>query len=581
MSSLGLDLPLLLDSFGTRVLLGGLLLAGISYTLYRRMLPQPLEDIPYNISATNRIFGDLPDVKAYGSLTDWLATQTIKHKSPLFQAFIRPFGKPWVVVADHYEAAEICTHRLKEFDRGAASTSLFHCVVPGAHITLKSSDPQFKKNKELVRNLMTPSFLNEVSAPEIYDKFSRLVELWSLKTEHADGKFFSAANDVHNAALDIIVCAAFGLDTQNTQLVKEIQELTPQDDQSTTENDGEFQFKPTPLNEELNALAIVGDSVAKIIKTPAPLLFHFLYRNLSSKLKNAIALTGQLQQREIANGIERRRNGEAMKCALDEISVREEVMAKKEGRAPDYSSQVITSELMTYLIGGHETTSSAVRWGLSFISADQRAQSELRSALQQAYPQAKAERRAPSLTEIIQTRVPYLDAVVEEILRLAYPFGMSLREVQVDTQILGARVPKGTTVVFLSNGPSLLSPPIDYDEERSSEWVRSRKPKEPFGKDYDFAGFVPERWLKKATGPDGKEEVVFDSQAFPIQAFGLGPRGCFGRRMSYLEMKFFFTLVIWTFELLPLPPHLATPKPVSSLTRNPDKVFIKPRKVIL
>ena len=162
MSSSSLDLPLLLDSFSARVLLGGLLLAGIAYTLYRLMLPQPLEDIPYNPSATNRIFGDLPDVKAYGSLTDWLATQTIKHNSPLFQAFIRPFAKPWVVVADHYEASEICMHRLKEFDRGAASTGLFHCVVPGAHITLKSSDPQFKRNKELVRNLMTPSFLNEV-----------------------------------------------------------------------------------------------------------------------------------------------------------------------------------------------------------------------------------------------------------------------------------------------------------------------------------------------------------------------------------------------------------------------------------
>ncbi|KAF9769228.1 hypothetical protein IL306_013362 [Fusarium sp. DS 682] len=495
------------------------------------MLPRPLADIPYNITATNRIFGDLPDVKAFGSLTDWLATQVIKHQSPLFQVFIRPFGKPWVVVADHYEAAEICTHR--------------------------------------------------VSAPEIYDKFSRLIELWNMKTEHANGQFFSASKDVHNAALDIIVCAAFGLDTQHTQLVKEIQELTPEDNPSSSEPEGEFQFKELPLNEELNALSIVAESVAKIIKTPSPLLFHWMYRNLSSKLKNAFALTKQLQQREIANGIKRRANGEAMKCALDEISVREEAMAKKEGREPDYYSQVITSEMMTYLIGGHETTSSAVRWGLSYLSADQRAQSELRNALQQAYPDAKSERRAPSLTEILQTRVPYLDAVVEEILRISYPFGITLREVQVDTQILGARVPKGTTVVFLSNGPSILSPPIPYDEERSSEWVRSRKQKQPLSQDYDYKNFKPERWLKTTTGPDGTEEVVYDSQAFPIQAFGLGPRGCFGRRMSYLEMKIFYTLVIWTFELLPLPVDVATPKPVSSLTRNPDRVFIKPRKVVL
>ncbi|KAM0281165.1 hypothetical protein ACHAO9_010853 [Fusarium lateritium] len=578
-----MDISLLdtIDYPSTRILLGGLLVVGIAYKLYLLMLPHPLKGIPYNVAATNRIFGDLPEVKAYGSLTDWLATQAVKHQSPIFQTFIRPFAKPWVVIADHHEAAEICTQRFKEFDRGTASTSLFHCVVPSAHITLKSSNPQFKKNKELVRNLMIPTFLSEVSAPEIYDKFSRLVELWNLKTEHAAGKFFSASSDVHNAALDIIVCAAFGLDNEKTQLVKEIEQLSPAEDVLSSENDGEFVFRQVPLNEELKGLTVLGESVAKIVKTPSPPLFHFLYRNLSQKLRNAITLSKQLQRREIANGIQRRQNGETIKCALDEISLREEAMARKENRKPDYYSEVITSELMSYLIGGHETTSSALRWGLSYLSADQRSQSELRHALQQAYSQAKAERRSPSLTEIIQTRVPYLDAVVEEILRISYPFGMCLREVQVDTQILGAVVPKGTTVAFLSNGPSILAPPISYDESRSSEWVRSRKAKQAFGEGYDFSGFMPERWLKKMASEDGKEEVVFDSQAFPIQAFGSGPRGCFGRKMSYLEMKIFFTLAIWTFELLPLPDRIATPKAVSSLTRNPDRVFIKPRRVVL
>ncbi|KAF5679597.1 cytochrome P450 monooxygenase [Fusarium heterosporum] len=568
-----------IDFTPTQILLGGLLLVGIAYRLYRSMLPQPFDGIPYNVAATNHIFGDLPEVKAYGSLTDWLATQAVKHQSPIFQAFIRPLAKPWVIIADHYEAAEICTQRLEEFDRGTASTSLFHCVVPSAHITLKSSNPQFKKNKDLVRNLMTPTFLSEVSAPEIYDKFSKLLELWNMKTEHTNDKFFSASNDVHNAALDIIVCAAFGLDTANTQLVKEIEQLNTEN--SSSGEDGEIVFEEVSLNEELHGLKVLAESVAKIIKTPLPPLFHFLHRNLSGSLRKAITLSKQLQRREIANGIKRRERGEAIKCALDEISLREEAMAKKEGREPDYYSEVITSELMTYLIGGHETTSSALRWGLSYLSSDQRAQSELRNALQQAYHQAKSERRAPTLAEILQIRVPYLDAVVEEVLRVSYPFGMCLREVQVDTQILGARVPKGTTVAFLSNGPSILSPPISYDQTRSSEWVNSRKTKQPLEKDYDYAGFVPERWLRRTTDPGGKEEITFDSQAFPIQAFGSGPRGCFGRRMSYLEMKIFFTLVVWTFELLPLPSSVATPKAISSLTRNPDRVFVKLGRVVL
>ncbi|CAF3524350.1 unnamed protein product [Fusarium graminearum] len=566
------------DSIDYPVLAAGLLLIGFLYTIYRSILPRPLEGIPHNVAATKRIFGDLPEVRAYGSLTNWLATQAVKHQSPIFQAFIRPISKPWVVVTDYYEASEICTRRFKEFDRGSASTSVFKGVVPGSQITLQSHNPQFKKNKELVRNLMTPTFLSEVSAPEIYDKCSRLVDLWNLKLNFADGKFFAASRDIHHAALDIIVCASFGIDTQDTQLVKEKDQLSIE---PSSENDGEISFKEVSLREELGALTILSESVAKVVRTPSPPFFHFLYRNLSSTMRNAIALTRKLQRREIANGIKRRQNGEAMKCALDEISVREEATAKKEGREPDYHSQAIASELMSYLIGGHETTSSTIRWGITYLNRNQRAQSELRKGLQEAYKQAKAEKRPPTLTEIIQTRVPYLDAVVDETLRVSYTFGMTLREAVVDTQLLGAHIPKGTAIAFLSNGPGVLSPPIQYDESRSSEWVRARKPKQPANQEYAFPDFVPERWLKSVVNEAGKEEVVFDSQAVPIQAFGQGPRGCFGKRLAYLEMKIFFTLIIWTFDLLPLPAHVATPKGVSSLTRHPDRVFIKPRRVVL
>jgi hypothetical protein len=111
------------------------------------------------------------------------------------------------------------------------------------------------------------------------------------------------------------------------------------------ENGEEFVFKEIALNEELNGLTVLGESIAKIIKTPSPPLFHFLYRNLSRKLRNAITLSKRLQRREIANGIQRRQNGETIKCALDEISLREEAMAKKENREPDYYSEVITSEV--------------------------------------------------------------------------------------------------------------------------------------------------------------------------------------------------------------------------------------------
>lgn len=48
----------------------------------------------------------------------------------------------------------------------------------------------------------------------------------------------------------------------------------------------------------------------------------------------------------------------------------------------------------------------------------------------------------------------------------------------------------------------------------------------------DLHLFKPERWLQLKDG-----EEVFDSNSAPLLTFGLGPKGCFGRRMAYLELK--------------------------------------------
>lgn len=68
--------------------------------------------------------------------------------------------------------------RLKEFDRSDVTWEQFNGVVPGHHITLKSSDPKFKKNKELIRDLMAPTFLQQVSTHmlcnEVFADFYRL-----------------------------------------------------------------------------------------------------------------------------------------------------------------------------------------------------------------------------------------------------------------------------------------------------------------------------------------------------------------------------------------------------------------------
>jgi hypothetical protein len=132
-------------------------------------LRRPIPGIPYNARAISYILGDIPEFIGSPNPQMWWAMEGVKHKSALTQTFMRPFQRPWVLISDPWLSADILNRRAKEFDRSDATIELFDGVIPGHHITLKSADPHYKKNKDLIRELMTPSFINQVSLTNHHD----------------------------------------------------------------------------------------------------------------------------------------------------------------------------------------------------------------------------------------------------------------------------------------------------------------------------------------------------------------------------------------------------------------------------
>ncbi|GJC97761.1 cytochrome P450 [Colletotrichum higginsianum] len=77
------------------------------------------------------------------------------------------------------------------------------------HITLKTG-PQWKIQRRLLQDLMTPPFLHKFAAPNVYKSVLRFLDLWKKKAELADGKPFSAERVVFCAALDAVFDFGFG-----------------------------------------------------------------------------------------------------------------------------------------------------------------------------------------------------------------------------------------------------------------------------------------------------------------------------------------------------------------------------------
>lgn len=177
-----------------------------------------------------------------------------------------------------------------------------------------------------------------------------MLDLWYRKIEMADGRPFDAGLDIHHATVDIILGASFGFDDDKSQIAKEIRSLEARESPPTKRegdslDEDAFEFKPVPLDESISAFTTLLDSVGVIIASPAPRLHHFLYRNLSPKMRKATALRNRLRDEEIVKSLERRNSPNPQRSALDQLLTREDAIAARDGREPNYRSQTIMSEV--------------------------------------------------------------------------------------------------------------------------------------------------------------------------------------------------------------------------------------------
>lgn len=146
-----------------------IILVGICVLLYRlyiRHFPKPIPgNIPYNKLSANRLMGDSLDIRRYqktGDFRRFFHDHNTKLNTSISQIFMFPYPKPFVLLTDFRESHDILSKRHREFDRSKRNADIFGTIGTNFHLAMQTRDPRFKGNKELVRDLMTPAFLNEV-----------------------------------------------------------------------------------------------------------------------------------------------------------------------------------------------------------------------------------------------------------------------------------------------------------------------------------------------------------------------------------------------------------------------------------
>ncbi|KAJ7250801.1 cytochrome P450 [Mycena rebaudengoi] len=179
------------------------------------------------------------------------------------------------------------------------------------------------------------------------------------------------------------------------------------------------------------------------------------------------------------------------------------------------------------LLAGYETTSISLTWALIELSRHPKIQEKLRQDI--------ARFGADPTWDQLVSDLPYLDSVVNEVLRLHPPVTESLRVAQHDDVIpfstpVTTASGESVTSIFVAKGSSVVAP-IRCINRSEALWGPDSKE------------FKPERWLSDIT-VRANELLGYRH----LLTFHDGPRTCLGRAFALAEFKATLSVLIRHFS---------------------------------
>jgi cytochrome P450 len=251
-----------------------------------------------------------------------------------------------------------------------------------------------------------------------------------------------------------------------------------------------------------------------------------------SKMVRSRAVLDQIVYSEIA---ERRTAPDASKMDILSllVGVRDEV-------GEGFSDKEIRDQVMTLMFAGHDTSTST----LTFMMHELARHPDVVARLCEEQDRVLGG-RVPDI-EVLEREMPYLEMVLDEVLRLYPPAWIGPRRAVRDFEFGGHRVSRGAYVNYCS-------------------WASHRLPEvfpEP-------EAFIPERFSRerKAALPRGA-----------YVPFGGGRRICIGKRFGQTEVKLVATMLLQRLRLDAMPGRTVTIRQMPTLSpRGGLRMRVLPR----
>jgi cytochrome P450 len=398
--------------------------------------------------------------------------QWCRHFGPLMRLYFGP--RPVLVIARHTTVSAVLRERPGIFRRPSI-TAKVSAELGGLPNVFMAEGIDWRNQRRMVMAGFAPKPIRAYF-PALVNVALRLQRRWD--TAASQQSHIDLSSDLKRYTVDIIAGLAFGQDVNTLEAGDNV------------------------IQQHLD-LILPGIARRSLAIMPYWRYFKLpqdrqLERSSAALRTEVYALIAQARERMLADPALRDKPSnllEAMLAAADQ---------------PDsgVNNDMVAGNVTTMLLAGEDTTANTIAWLLYLLRSNPRTLQKATAEVKQLAPDS-----AGFTLEQMDALV-YLDAAIQEAMRLK-PVGPFMPlEAIVDTVVEDVRVPKGNIVWCV----------MRHDSVDESHFPNAH-------------AFTPERWLA---------QTVDKQTSTP---FGSGPRTCPGRYLALLEIKVAVAMLLGRYEI--------------------------------
>lgn len=328
--------------------------------------------------------------------------------------------------------------------------------------------------------------LNNAHLRQFFETLTKVTRRLKARWDQAlaNGSTIHVPRDLSRYTIDVTANLAFGYDVNTLE---------------------------TDADELQRHLERIFPMVNRRINAPFP-YWHFVKMPADRALEESLAFVHEAIRGYIAHS--RVRMAEDPERTAHPTNFLEAMLAAREEGA-QFTDEEISGNVLTMLLGGEDSTAATMAWILHFLTEHPDIQVRVQAEVDEVL----------GMSDMLTTyrdheRLPYIEAVAFETMRLKSVFPVLFLGANRDVELGGVRIPGGTAIFLLTRRCGM------QDEAFAS-------PQQ----------FLPERWLSsRASAQDGHNTKAF-------VPFGAGPRFCPGRNLALLEMKAVLAMLCRNFSI--------------------------------